>query len=185
MFLSICIITFLTHPSTPLQLLLRLCLIFIVNKNFQLAITLTNAVRTVWLRSSFVIVLVILFWFSLLTVNMFHIGFVVIVLLFITKDGRDEEHQHSFRNRNWIYLMIFFDVFLVLRLMFSIAKEYELGLADLFEEILALLGISYRYGVNQSHFNLIPLIISGIITVQYWTYTSRIYNIQKSHPKSN
>lgn len=125
MLASVCTIAYLTRPSTLLQFLLRLCLIFIVNKNFQLAISFTRAVRTIWLRSSFVIVLVIFFWFSLLTVNLFHIVFVITVLLFITQDGRDEEHhQHSFRNRNWIYLMIAFDVFLMLRLLFSIASEY-------------------------------------------------------------
>lgn len=128
MFISVCVITYVTSPSNSLQLLLRICLIFIVNKNFQLAITLTRVVRAIWLKSSFIIVLLIFFWFSLLTVNIFHICFVITVLLFITKDGKVEDNEHSFRHRNWIYLMIIFDVYLLLRFGFSVLKEYGLNL---------------------------------------------------------
>ena len=42
--------------------------------------------RVVWLRASFVLVLLLLFWFSLLTVNIFHLLFIIVVLLFVTKD---------------------------------------------------------------------------------------------------
>lgn len=62
-------------------------MILIVNKNFKLAINITRVLRSIWLRSSFVLVLLVLFWFSLLTVNLFHISFVLIVLLFITKNN--------------------------------------------------------------------------------------------------
>lgn len=43
-------------------------------------------------------------------------------------------------------------------------------------DILSIIGITYDYGLNWEYFNLIPLMVSGVLTIQYWTYSSLIYD---------
>ena len=180
MFCFTCLITFLeTTHSFLMQIVLRLCLILLVNKNFKLAINITRIIRAIWLRSSFVFVLLILFWFSLLTVNLFHISFVLIVLLFIIKNSNQSPTQPSFRHRNWKYLMVLFNTFLVSRLIWLVSqKDARLALSGKVNDILSIIGITYDYGLAWQYFNMIPLIVSGVLTVQYWTYSSRIYDLE-------
>lgn len=155
-----------------------MCLILIVNKNYNAAVSITRVLRSVWLRSSFVFVLLVLFWFSLLTVNLFHISFVLIVLLFITKNNNSKDQQPSFRHRNWKYLVLLFNIFLVSRLCWLILDtDFQLKITGKLNDILSIIGITYNYGLNWSYFNMIPLLVSGVLTVQYWTYSSRIYNL--------
>lgn len=78
-------------------------------------------VRALWARGSFSLVLTILFWFSLLTVNVFHLLFIAIILLFITRDS--QPHLRSYRHRNWKYLLFIFNLFLLLRLAHHFALE--------------------------------------------------------------
>ena len=87
MLLSVFAITYLNYDTDNMSanFLLRLCLVFMVDKNFELAINIADAIRLVWLRNSFVIVLAVLFWFGLRTVNIFHMTFIIMVLLFITR----------------------------------------------------------------------------------------------------
>jgi hypothetical protein len=135
--------------------------------------------RSIWLRSSFVFVLLVLFWFALLTVNLFHISFVIIVLLFIAKTNNTHSEQPSFRHKNWKYLVLLFNVFLVSRLFWLISqKDLNKSLPAHLHDILSLFGIPYRYNLSLEYFNMIPLIVSGVLTVQYWTYSSRIYDLE-------
>lgn len=170
-----------------MKFLLRICMILIVNKNFNIAINITQVLRSVWLRSSFVFVLLVLFWFSLLKANIFHICFVLIVLLFITKNNPNVNSQEpSFRHRNWKYLILLFNIFLVLRFLWlMLIKDFNVQFSEMTNNILSVIGISYEYRSNETlnenassfdNFNVIPLIVSGVLTIQYWTYTSRIYD---------
>ncbi len=45
-------------------------------------------------------------------------------------------------------------------------------------DVLSIIGITYDYGLALHYFNTIPLIVSGVLTVQYWTYSSRIYDLE-------
>lgn len=187
MFLSICCITFIEDTaSLKLDILLRMCMILIVNKNFKHAVNITRVLRSVWLRSSFVFVLLVLFWFSLLTVNVFHISFILIVLIFITKNTHSTSkkdlngqinHLPSFRHRNWKYLILLFNVFLLLRFIWLACKiDLHINLQNNIHDILSIIGITYNYGLNWEYFNMIPLLVSGVLTIQYWTYSSLIYD---------
>lgn len=183
MFLSICAIVFLDssqNENISVKILLRLCMILVVNKNFKIAINITSLLRSIWLRSSFVFVLMILFWFSLLTVNIFHICFVLIVLLFITKNNPNTHSQEpSFRHRNWKYLILLFDVFLILRFVYLfLVKDFKVRFGSTFNDVLSIIGIQYSYRSSLDSFNIVPLIVSGVLTIQYWTYTSRIYDME-------
>lgn len=177
MFISICSITYIQDTvSFKTEVLLRIFIILIVNKKFKMAVNFTKFLRSIWLRSSFVFVLLILFWFSLLTVNLFHISFILIVLLFITKNNSPHSQQPSFRHKNWKYLVYIFNLFLVLRLSWIIIdKNICFQLSQNIYDILSIIGITYDYGLKWHYFNLIPLLVSGVLTVQFWTYSSRIY----------
>jgi hypothetical protein len=50
--------------------------------------------RSFWLRASFAVVLALLFWFSLLTVNIFHLLFIIVVLLFVIRNERVDRHSY-------------------------------------------------------------------------------------------
>lgn len=65
-------------------LLLRIAIVLLVNKNIHVLTEVTEIVKKIWLRSSFVLVLAFLFWFSLKTVNIFHIILTIILLIFIS-----------------------------------------------------------------------------------------------------
>lgn len=65
-------------------LLLRISIVLLVNKNIHVLTEVTEIVKKIWLRSSFVLVLAFLFWFSLKTVNIFHIILTIILLIFIS-----------------------------------------------------------------------------------------------------
>jgi hypothetical protein len=65
-------------------LLLRMAIVLLVNKNIHVLTEVTEIVKKIWLRSSFVLVLAFLFWFSLKTVNIFHIILTIILLIFIS-----------------------------------------------------------------------------------------------------
>ena len=103
-----------------IDVLLRITAVLIVTKNLQGGYEIGEIIKTFWLRSSFALVLSVLFWYSLLTVNIFHLLFIAIILLFITK-GSGESQMHSFRHRNWKYLLGLFNVFLTLRLFYALA----------------------------------------------------------------
>ena len=45
-------------------------------------------------------------------------------------------------------------------------------------DFLNILGVTYFYNTDPYYFNIVPLLVSGTITVQLWTYTSRIYQMQ-------
>ena len=72
--------------------------------------------KALWLRWCFIIVLILLFWFALMKVNIFHLGLTAILLLFVTRGTEDGER--SFRNKNWKYLMGVFNAFLILRYIY-------------------------------------------------------------------
>jgi len=90
-----------------------------VTKNVHGGYELGELVKVIWLRTSFAFVLSLLFWFSLLTVNIFHLLFIAIILLFITRDSKP--HTVSYRHKNWKYLLFLFNLFLVLRYIYQIA----------------------------------------------------------------
>ena len=110
-----------------ISLIMRVCLVLIVNKNIQLAINFTKIVKNILLRTSFIIVLTILFWFALKTVNIFHIVFIILLLLFITRNSKSETNGRSFRNRNWKYLLFIFQFFLILRYSYQIAYSLNIS----------------------------------------------------------
>lgn len=92
MLLSVFVITYVNYDpeNMPANFLLRLCLVFMVDKNFELAISIADAIRLVWLRNSFAIVLAVLFWFGLRAVNIFHMAFIIVILLFITRGHHNQ-----------------------------------------------------------------------------------------------
>lgn len=155
---------------------MRVCLVAVVNKNFEAGISLTSILRSIWLKSSFVLVLLVFFWFSLLTVNIFHIGFVLLVLLFVVKGNSHQPGIPSFRHRNWKYLVILFDVFLLTRFVWIVCGESGVVAGEKTSDVLDVFGITYLYIKDPAYFNLVPLLVSATITVQLWTYTSRIYD---------
>jgi hypothetical protein len=133
--------------------------------------------KTIWLRSSFALVLSVLFWFALLTVNIFHLLFIAIILLFITKGTAEKtQHIHSFRHRNWKYLLSLFDLFLLLRLLLTILSGTEWRVDERWKEVLQLTGISFHYVASPDLFNAIPLFINAIMGLQFLTYNSKIYS---------
>ena len=180
MFASICAITFRSWGSASMELevLLRVCLIGVVNKNFEIAVSLTTFLRSMWLRSSFVLVLFGFFWFSLLTVNIFHITFVLTVLIFVVKGNSSTPGVPSFRHRNWKYLVLLFDIFLSIRLLWIILKEQSYPIGANIVNFMNILGITYAYNQDFEYFNVVPLLISAMLTVQLWTYSSRIYHLE-------
>lgn len=129
---------------------------------------LTN-VKALWLRWCFVIVLSMLFWFGLRQVNLFHLALMIVLLLFITRSS--ETGARSFRNRNWKYLLMFFNGFVAARYV------YSMMVGRLHGDMVELAGLSYDY--NQGHeeynFNMLPMLMDILIVLQYWTYQSRIY----------
>ena len=60
----------------------------LVDKNIHVLSEVTEIVKKVWLRSSFVLVLAFLFWYSLKTVNIIHIILTVVLLIFITTQNK-------------------------------------------------------------------------------------------------
>jgi hypothetical protein len=64
---------------------LRVLGTLLVSKELQGGQILGETIRSFWLKSSFAVVLMLLFWFSLLTVNIFHLLFIIVVLLFVIK----------------------------------------------------------------------------------------------------
>jgi hypothetical protein len=131
--------------------------------------------RSFWLRASFAVVLALLFWFSLLTVNIFHLLFIIVVLLFVIRNERVD--RHSYRHENWKYLQLLFNIFLVLRLAYALALDYGYNLSSL-SGLLQITGISFSYTPTLHFFNLIPLLINAAIGLQYLTYNSAIYATQ-------
>lgn len=99
--------------------------------------------RSFWLRASFGVVLAILFWFSLLTVNIFHLLFIIVVLLFVVRNERVD--RTSYRHRNWKYLQFLFNVFLLCRLVYELCRYYEIYPPSSFNGLLEITGISYAY----------------------------------------
>lgn len=95
------------------SILLRIAIVLLVNKNIHVLTEVTEIVKKIWLRSSFVLVLAFLFWFSLKTVNVFHIVLTIILLIFIS--AKNAKNQHSYRHKNWVYLLSLFNFFLVCR----------------------------------------------------------------------
>lgn len=180
MFVSVSVITFRAREQAtlPISILLRICLIAVVNKNFEAGISITRLLRAIWLRSSFILVLLVFFWFSLLTVNVFHICFVVIVLLFVVKGNSTKPGVPSFRHRHWKYLVILFDIFLLIRYGWSILVESGEQVSQQMLDFLNIMGITYFYNLDPRCFNFVPLLVSATITVQLWTYTSRIYHME-------
>lgn len=117
----------------------------------------------------------VLFWFALLTVNIFHLLFIAIILLFITKGAAEKTQQmHSFRHRNWKYLVGLFNLFLLLRLLMMLMEGW--GVEESWKEVLQLTGISFRYVPSNDLFNAIPLLINAIMGLQFLTYNSKIYS---------
>ena len=110
------------YLSEEMEIVLRVAMVLIINKNIQLAISITKLVRSIVLRGSFMVVLSVLLWFALKTVNVFHIGLVVVLLLFITKNAKSDTNERSFRNRKWKYLQGIFQIFMVCRYMWSVWK---------------------------------------------------------------
>lgn len=127
--------------------MLRVFMVLMANKNISGSIEVGEIVKTVWLKSSFGVVLGLLFWFSLITVNMFHLVFIVILLLFITKDS-GRQNTESYRHRHWGYLLALFNFFLVLRVVYALMVYYSITLplnSELMKSMVALTGIPYRY----------------------------------------
>lgn len=151
---------------------LRVLAVLLVTKNLQGGYEIGEILKIIWLRSSFALVLSVLFWFALLTVNIFHLLFIGIILLFITKGAAEKSETHSFRHRNWKYLAALFNLFLILRLLLTLVGDRrEAG-----KEVLQLAGISYHYLASADYFNAIPLLINAIIALQFLTYNSKIYS---------
>jgi hypothetical protein len=72
-----------------------------------------------------------------------------------------------------------FNVFLILRLFWLISqKDLDIQLPKGVHDVLSLFGIPYGYNLSLDCFNMIPLIVSGVLTIQYWTYSSRIYDLE-------
>ena len=46
-------------------------------------------------------------------------------------------------------------------------------------DFLNILGVTYFYNTSPYYFNFVPLLVSATITVQLWTYTSRIYQMER------
>lgn len=122
---------------------LRVLGTLLISKELQGGQVLGATIRSFWLRSSFAVVLLLLFWFSLLTVNIFHLLFIIVVLLFVIKS--EPEHHHSYRHRNWKYLQLLFNTFLTLRLFYAMTSTYEIQIPHYFQSILDIAGISYVY----------------------------------------
>jgi hypothetical protein len=97
------------------SIILRMALVLLVNKNIQLLNQVAEIVKKLWLRSSFVLVLAVMFWFALKTVNVFHILLTIVLLIFVSAKGSTSKNEFSYRHKHWIYLLIFFDTFLILR----------------------------------------------------------------------
>jgi hypothetical protein len=125
-------------------------------------------------------VLALLFWFSLLTVNVFHLLFIFVVLLFVTKN--EPEHRHSYRHRNWKYLQLLFNLFLLLRFVYALLHAYGLPFPSAAEALFDIVGISYVYSPAPQLFNLVPLLINAAIGLQYLTYVSTIYATHYRQP---
>lgn len=69
------------------SIILRMALVLLVNKNIQLLNQVAEIVKKLWLRSSFVLVLAVMFWFALKTVNVFHILLTIVLLIFVSAKG--------------------------------------------------------------------------------------------------
>lgn len=148
----------------------------LVAKQLQGGQVVGSMLRSFWLRVSFAVVLALLFWFSLLIVNIFHLLFIAVVLLFVIKNERVD--KHSYRHRNWKYLQLLFNIFLISRLAYSLAISYNKQASLAVGRILDITGISYAYTPDLPEFNLIPLLINAAIGLQYLTYSSAIYSTQ-------
>lgn len=148
--------------------LLALSLVLMLDWEVSVDSWLTN-VKALWLRWCFVIVLAMLFWFGLRQVNLFHLALMIILLLFITKSS--ETGARSFRNKNWKYLLAFFNCFVAARYVYSMMTSRLEG------DMVELAGLSYDYneGNEEYNFNLLPMLMDIAIVLQYWTYQSRIY----------
>jgi hypothetical protein len=150
--------------------------VLLVTKNLQGGYEIGEIMKIIWLRSSFALVLSVLFWFALLTVNIFHLLFIAIILLFITKGSAEKSQIHSFRHRNWKYLLGLFNAFLVLRLAFMLTAQAGWNGDEKWREFLQLTGISFSYVSSANFFNGVPLLINAIMGLQYLTYNSKIYS---------
>lgn len=134
--------------------------------------------RALWLRWCFVLVLAVLCWFGLKEVNLFHLGLMTVLLLFITRGS--ESGGRSFRNRNWKWLLLMFNLFVVARYAYSLVDgNARKG------SIVELLGLSKDYNGDDSdlNFNLLPLVMLTFVVLQYWTYNSRTYQEKSKNVK--
>jgi hypothetical protein len=86
---SAAVITANCKVELEVDVALRVLAVLLVTKNLQGGYEIGEILKIIWLRSSFALVLSVLFWFSLLTVNIFHLLFIAIILLFITKGGAE------------------------------------------------------------------------------------------------
>ena len=116
MLLSVGLVTFFDEIGVKGGLLARVLAALLVAKDVQMGEIVGSMLRSLWLRLSFAFVLALLFWFSLLTVNVFHLVLIIVVLLFVVKNERVE--QRSYRHRNWKYLQLLFNIFLLSRLAY-------------------------------------------------------------------
>jgi len=115
--------------------------VLLVTKNLQGGTEVGELVKVIWLRTSFSVVLSILFWFSLLTVNIFHLLFIAIILVFITQDS--QPNSVSYRHKNWKYLVLLFNIFLLLRFVYQIATENGWQPGEWLLHLLQLTGIFF------------------------------------------
>lgn len=145
-----------------------------------------------FMKNSYLFTLILSFWISLYTANIIHIFLLFFTVLFIIKEEKNQNqaNQISFRNRYWIWLIIYLDVVIMLKYVYSLdviairSKEVQ--------DYVELLGLRHNYKVIAGDFGSLMIfwVLYIFVVLQYETYKSDTYKqysrnysiIMREHP---
>ncbi|CAD8086378.1 unnamed protein product [Paramecium primaurelia] len=143
------------------------------------------------LRNSYSITLVIVFWISLFTANIIHTLLLVTTILFIVRhENKNRSHQqHSFRHRNWIWMVVIINMIILLKYVYMLEMVV---FGDFGYNIIELFGFQFEYnlpfnlGFNDKDFGSLSVfwMLDCFVVLQYETYKSTTYKqLQENYQK--
>ena len=166
--------------------------------------TFLKVFRTLLYKNSYFLVLFILFWISLYTVNLMHLILALFFVSFFLKTGTnslifkysdsDENKKNmknavhnnkvviTFQQKYWIYLVLYVDFIILIRHIWTLfIVRYH---SNLDSEYIDFLGLNYNYGFNDANLgfrdvdfanNTINWILFMFVVIQNDTYKSKIF----------
>lgn len=109
------------------------------------------------MRNSYLVTLILIFWISLFTANLIHIGLLLFTIAFMVKQDKKQGSSTtvSFRNKYWIYLVIYLNVVIFCKYLYGL-QLYEFS--SYTEDIIELFGLQYDYQLFENDFSSLTLL---------------------------